>query len=327
MSTSIVTTLTLLGQQIMIYCGTPLFITGMAGGLLLTTVLLSLKTFRQSSCAFYLTIMSIVNVGQLLTGLLTRLMISGFAIDWTETVLFYCKIRLFTTTICAQTSLTCLCLAVVDQYLATCSRPQWQRWSNIKLARILTTCFVIFWILIDIPYITFFNQVYSPTTNKMTCMVTNPTFIAYRIYFVAPVVLGFLPILISSTFGIMAYCNVQSLAYRTVPLVRRELDKQLTNIVLVQIPFLILSILPYTVTNILTSRQEWASDKILWAYIQFSSTISLVLFYVFYSSPFYVCISASERFRRQFLFVIKRPFCLKIAPMNGPPTSQIAPEQ
>ena len=74
-------------------------IAGVIGGFFNIIVFLSLQTFRQSSCAFYLTIMSIVNIGQLFTGLLSRIMISGFDIDWTVTSLFYCKFRYY----CFQT--------------------------------------------------------------------------------------------------------------------------------------------------------------------------------------------------------------------------------
>jgi hypothetical protein len=94
-SSSIILSFTFAGQQITIYVGISILIVGVIGGLLDTLVFLSLKTFRQSSCAFYLTVMSVVNVGQLLTGLLSRVMISGFTVDWTETSVFYCKFRLF----------------------------------------------------------------------------------------------------------------------------------------------------------------------------------------------------------------------------------------
>jgi hypothetical protein len=67
-----------------------------------------------------------VNIGQLITGLLTRIMISGFDIDWIQFSLFYCKFRTYFFQVTSLTSLTCLCLATIDQYLATCTRPHWQ---------------------------------------------------------------------------------------------------------------------------------------------------------------------------------------------------------
>jgi hypothetical protein len=72
--------LNFIGQQITIYASIPIFVAGTIGGCLNIIVFLSLRTFRESSCAFYLTVLSFMNVNQLITGLLTRLMISGFNI-------------------------------------------------------------------------------------------------------------------------------------------------------------------------------------------------------------------------------------------------------
>jgi len=42
----------------------------------------------------------------------------------------------------------------------------------------------------------------------------------------------------------IAYRNIKQILYRTVPLVRRELDKQMTTIVLVQVIFNVIAITP-----------------------------------------------------------------------------------
>ncbi|CAF4536074.1 unnamed protein product [Rotaria sp. Silwood2] len=67
------TTFSFIGKQIIIYCGTPIFISGVCGGLLNTL----------------LTIMSIFNIGQLFTNLVSRIMIALYDIDGIETSLFY----------------------------------------------------------------------------------------------------------------------------------------------------------------------------------------------------------------------------------------------
>ena len=56
-----------------------------------------------------------------------------------------------------------------------------------------------------------------------------------------------LPVLITALFGLLAYHNVTQLAYRAVPLVRRELDKQLTVMVLVQVVFNFCVLVPYII--------------------------------------------------------------------------------
>lgn len=101
----------MLTKQITIYGATPVFVVGVVGGLLNTLVSLSLRTFRENSCAFYLTIMSVVNIGILFLGLFSRITLAFLGIDGTETSLVYCKIRLGFNQVCVGISLTCLCLA------------------------------------------------------------------------------------------------------------------------------------------------------------------------------------------------------------------------
>ena len=176
MSSSTVSSLNFIAQQLTIYLGLTTLVGGIVGELLNTIVFLSLRTFRESPCAFYLTVMSVANIDQLVTGLLSRIMISGFTIDWTQTSLFYCKFRLYSLQVCALTSMTCFCMATIDQYFVTCTRPQWQQWSSIKLAGQLSSITVFFWLLHNIPYLFYYNHVISANTTKITCTVTNSIF-------------------------------------------------------------------------------------------------------------------------------------------------------
>ena len=257
-------------QQIIIYGATPVFITGVLGCLLNTLVFLSLRTFRESSCAFYLTVMSMLNIGQLFLGLFSRITLAFLGIDGTETSLFYCKSRLYFNQICVGASLTCLCLAMIDQYFATCSRPHWQQWCNIKLAHRLILIVIIFWMLHGIPYVIFHDHVVSSTTRRTICTITNSTFAQYRLFMIVLILLGYLPAIITAIFGWMAYRNVQQISYRTIPLVRRELDKQLTVMVLVHVLINIFTLLPYATVSVVASYTN----------LQVISTITLIVFYI-----------------------------------------------
>jgi hypothetical protein len=221
-------------------------IVGVIGNLLNILVFLSLKTFRQNSCAFYLTVMSFVNIGQLLTGQFSRVMITGFGVDYTVTSLAYCKFRAYGVQVFSYISFTCLCLATIDQFLATCVRVYWQQWSNIKIAQRSSIISVLFWIIYGIPYFIFYDQTVS-TTGKVSCTNTNMNFRQYHAYMNNIILSGGLPVLITIIFGTLAFRNVRQIAYRTVPLVRRELDKQLTNMVLIQVVFSCFFVLPYNI--------------------------------------------------------------------------------
>jgi hypothetical protein len=114
MSSDIVDSLRYATQQSIIYIGFVAVVSGVVGNILNIIIFTSLKTFRETSCAFYLTIASAVNIAQVLNGLMARIFITGYHIDLTQTSLFLCKIRSYIWTNCVLFWLTCLCFAAID---------------------------------------------------------------------------------------------------------------------------------------------------------------------------------------------------------------------
>jgi len=224
--------------------------------------------------------MSIVNIGQLFTGLLTRIMISGYNIDWTQMSPFYCKFRYFLLETCTPISLTCICLATIDQYFATSSNPRWRQWCSLKVARHLTISLIIFWILHGILYLVFFAQMYSPITGQITCGITNAVFGKYHAYVFFLILTGFLPIFITILFALMAFRNIRQLAHQTVPLVRRELEKQLSVMVLVQVVFNCFTFLPSSIVSALQNTTSLTSNPNAAAIMQFINLTPLLVYYL-----------------------------------------------
>jgi hypothetical protein len=267
-------------QQVNIYLRSVLFVFGLVSNILNIIVFLSLQTFRESSCSFYLTAMSFVNIVQMFVGLLSRILSVGFGVDWTITSLAYCKLRYSLVQMCSLISYGFIYLATIDQYLATCSNPHLQRLSTIRLARWLVGIFSIIWILHGIPVIYFYNQITSISTNETLCEITDPTFQQYYSYFYLLVLIGVAPVFITVLFGFLAYRNVQQLAYRAVPLVRRETDKQLTIMILVQDIFNLFFIIPYIIVYSLQLNLTVTNDPIYIAQIELASAITGALFYM-----------------------------------------------
>ena len=272
--------LTKITQYVSIYFGIPILAAGILGGILNIIVFLSLQTFRQNSCAFYLTIMFIVNIGQLLTGLLSRIMISGYGIDWTTISQFYCKFRYFLLQTCTLTSLSCICFATIDQYLATSSIVRWRQWSSLKVAHRLTIAMCILWSLHGILYLVFLAHVYSPVTGTIICGIADTTFGTYSTYGYLLILTGFLPIAVTIIFALLAFRNVRQLAHHTVPLVRRELEKQLTIMVLVQVALNSLALLPFTIVSAVQLNSQLASNADIAARLQFANFLGLLLYYL-----------------------------------------------
>jgi hypothetical protein len=281
MSDAIAASLNLASQYVAIYLNLLNLILGISGGILNMVVFLSLKTFRDNTCAFYLTVMSFFNIGQLISGSLSRFVISGYDIDWTITSLFYCKFRVYLVQICGLVSFTCLCLATIDQYFATCKHVQWQRWSNIKFVRYITIIVIIFWMIFSILYLVFYEIIISSTTGKLTCMSRNAMFDRYNTYFHRIVILGFLPNFISGLFGGLARRNISQLAYRAVPIVRRQLDKQLTKMLLVQVVFNIFALSLFNIVSVIVPSIVTINDSVLMAKLQFVQVLSSCIYFMY----------------------------------------------
>ncbi len=244
-----------------IYVVIPLYMVGVIGGCLNVIIFMSLKTFRESSCAFYLMIMSVFDVGRFFSNVFPYVMRWGFGIDWGISSLFFCKMRLWSYCTSTLISMTCLCLSIIDQYLATCSHLGCQRWCNIKVAHRLTGFFIIIWIFHGIPYLIFENHIISPLTNETVCQVTNDIFNEYLTYGYYLTLTNLLPLL-TILFGLMAYHNARHLSDRIIPLVRRELDKQLTVMVLVQVLISFCTLIPFSISNIFLLINAKQSDPV-----------------------------------------------------------------
>ena len=281
MSAAVILSINFASQQVAIYFNLFNLIAGIPGGIFILIVFLSLKTFRDNTCAFYLIVMSIFNIGQLVIGSLSRFVISGFGIDWTITSVFYCKFRIYLIQICSLISLTCLCLATIDQYFATSSRVRWQKWSNIKLVRYLSGITIVFWTILASVYPVYYNIITPWNTKRITCMSTNRVFDSYHSYFHRIVMLGFLPNFVTGLFAMLIRRNIHNLAYRTVPLIRRQLDRQLSNMLLVQVVFNIFALLLFNIISIIVPYFLTTGDSVVVAKLQFVQVLSYCIYYMY----------------------------------------------
>jgi hypothetical protein len=81
----------------------------------------------------------------------------------------------------------------------------------------------------------------------------------------------------------MAYRNVQQIAHRTLPMVRRELDKQLTVMVLIQVIVGCFTCLPFLVVNIFVLSPNILNDR-----VQIVYSIVLMLFCAYFAVSIHI---------------------------------------
>jgi len=283
MSDPIIETLSYFISKIYIYMGSTVIIGGVLGGLANIIIFLSLQIYRSSPSAFYLIVVSLINIGQLLSGLLSRVIFNIADIDWSESSYSYCKIRNYLFQFCAVASPACLCLATVDQFLATCSRPEWQQRSNTKTAHRLSAIVILIWLLYGLTYLNYYNLVVSTSTGKSTCIITNSIFSRYYNDFHVPVLMCVIPLLLTILFGLLAYSNIRQISHRTVPLVRRRHEIQLTTMVLVQVVFNIFATTPCYIVLTFASHTNLTQDPIASVKIRLAIAITTCLYYLYYA--------------------------------------------
>ncbi|CAF1930123.1 unnamed protein product [Rotaria magnacalcarata] len=308
-----------------IYGGFFVFSIGVIGNVLNIIIFSSLKTFREMSSTFYMTVTSAVNIFQLIFGLLTRILINGYNIDPTKTSSFMCKARQFILITTMLIVFTCMCFAAIDQFLLLTN--PWRHLCNLQLASRLVIIAFIVSFLHGIPVI-LFQDLYPPlVTGQTSCSFTSIGYSIYYSRFLFPILLGILPLTVRITFGVLAFVNVRGLHNRQVPIVRLERDKQLTAMVLVEVAIDVIVSLPYSIYNYFYTSAVTFPDQISVAENQFISSVTRIIFYGNFSLPFYIYCCVSSRFHRQLVHVLTNvPLKYRQETMNRCRMNQITPQ-
>ncbi|CAF2818906.1 unnamed protein product [Rotaria sp. Silwood2] len=296
-----------ISQYIMIDVGFFVLFMGMIGNTISIVVLHKLRLFRGNPSVFYFTIESIGNLAQLLINYPTRIMMDGFTIDYTNISVVWCKIRAFLAPVLTLISIYTVCCASFDQYLSTHHQTYLRQKCTLSLAKYLTFTTIFFIILHGIPFIILFDL-----PSLMVCTTYNTIFSRYYSSVYYPVVQGALPMIIASSFSLLAFLNVRRVIRQRIRIVRRRLDRQLTAMVLARATCLVALILPYTLYRIyilnITVNQD--QQVLLAINNNLFQSVTITLFYVNYAANFYIFMGTSSRYRHQVKHVIVKKFWL-----------------
>jgi len=234
-SSSTIDTLNFLTEQISLYFGLFIAITGIFGQIFNIIIFTTLKTFRETTCGFYLTIVSIANLFQC-----APILISVITL-WNNNLYasgILCKFHFFLLQYFGMVSLTGMCLTTIDQFL---SMTRYRNWNNMRLA---IRCIIFIWIFWFIHGIVTFIYYDS---NKITCIMTNHIFAKYYTYFYLLILRGILPVIIISIFSLLAFFKIRSTANRQMNIIRLSRDRQLTAMTLLHVSFIVISTLPFVI--------------------------------------------------------------------------------
>ncbi|CAF1427640.1 unnamed protein product [Adineta steineri] len=283
--------LTYIGQQFTIYGGMFFLIGGLIGNSTNILVFSNVRTYRRTPCTFYFLTASIANIIYMSFNFTTRIYGSIYGIDFTSISTNWCKIRQFLIMIFSMITLTCSCLATIDQFLATSKNIRLRRLSNIKWSHRIVFIIVILWFLHAIPSLFFFDI--SLATKK--CGAIHPVYAVYnRIYLLG--LLCFIPMTITIIFGCFTYRNIRM----TRGLIEQNVDRQLAKMTLFQVILIIFSLTPYSINSIYgLVTENFVKDTNQLTKENFITTIVTVITYSYYSGTCYIFWFSSDQFRRK----------------------------
>ncbi|CAF1420530.1 unnamed protein product [Adineta ricciae] len=277
-------------QQTTIYAGCSLAFIGILGNSMNILVFSTVPSYRTTSCTFYFLISSIFNIAYIVINLISRIVSAGFGIDPTRTSLAWCKTRQFCLFTLSLVTITCSCLATIDQYFASSQNVRIRRWSNIRWARRIVVIIIIIWCIHGIPPALYSDI--SPTTKA--CGNMNARYADYIPFYLLGLICA-IPIVVMVTFGYLTYRNI----HLTRTLARQYADRQLVRMVLFQIILVIISFVPYgtySVYSLVTTGMAKDTYRLLQE--AFAITVLSLVPYFYYCGSCYAFLMSSSRFRR-----------------------------
>jgi hypothetical protein len=231
--------------QYSLYTGYIFFAFGITGNALNVLVFTQLQLFRDNRCAFYLTVESISSFLYQLINFTSTILTSIEEDDGTGRFLFWCKLRVILAQIAVITTFSMICCAAADQFFSTNHRYHLRQVCTMQVSRCFTFTFFCLSISHGIVFGLFFDI--QPSVG---CVILNPIYLQYATFFVYPVLIGLLPIVIASFFSLLAFRNVRRIVRLQLPIVRRRLDRQMTAMVLMRVIFFVCLALPFSIYRI-----------------------------------------------------------------------------
>lgn len=281
--------------QFNIYVGIVFLTFGIFGNV--SNIIVFYKTNLQHPTAYILFCSSCASLLYLLEGLLTRVITTGFLIDWTTINMDWCRGRLYFAHVFVLISVLYMCCASINQFFSTSQKEKLRRLSNLTSARCETIIIPIFCFLHYLPLAILAQQIPNGTGGLVCNSLVNPYLRGYIQYFVVPILLSIAPILFLIIVGVLTYRNVSMLHGANA---RQRAQRHLVSMILLQTVSITIGSVPYGLqalysaitTNIVKNSDRKAIED---AIFQIVNTI----YYFPHAFSFFVYLISSTTFHDQ----------------------------
>ncbi len=276
------------------------FSIGLIGNGLNILIFTNLKCFRINRCGLYLIVESISNFLNQLIYLLLILLTSIYGTNFVSNSLSLCRLKYIMTQLTGFITFSMICLSSVDQYFSTNYRYNFLQICTRKLSVyliFLNICFSIFHSILF--------SIFLDINSIQGCIIFNPIWLRYATAFYYPVLMGLLPVVIASSFSLLAFQNVRRLIRRQIPIERRRFDRQITAMVLLRVVFFVIFTIPYDIYRIYTINTIVnPMNSFRYAISRLIQVIFISIFNLNYVVSFYLFMISSSRYRRQVKYVL-----------------------
>ncbi|CAF2634396.1 unnamed protein product [Rotaria sp. Silwood2] len=275
-------------------------------GSIINCFIFSQRSLRKNPCVMYLLASSVAQFLTFNFALLTRILYMGYNIQIVNTLLWYCKFRYYFFYISVAIPRYYIILASVDRYFVSSSDIYWRRWSSSKIAMRLIICSFLFWCLMNIQVLVFYE------IQDDNCSFRNGV---YAIFFSVYLLIesGIFPPLMMLIFGFLTVNNIRKSKRTTRPLSAANVigyghftgmsrkDLQFSKMLLNQICLWIILNIPnpcYLLYQTITINDTKSSLRL--SVESFISNMTYFFIYLEFSLTFFVYTLSSSLFRREF---------------------------
>ncbi|CAF3953914.1 unnamed protein product [Adineta steineri] len=277
-----------------------LLIGGVLGNVLNIIVFIKVGNYKNNACSLYMFVRTFLDLNILLVGLTTRILSTGFQMNFTLTNRIWCKTRIGFVDINAQSTCTFICLQAIDIFMCSSPSVAVRQKSNIRIARYLIIGTLCFWFIHELPYYFFQDLVIVGGTPM--CIATNTIYAQYRSYVVSLGIVTIIPITVISIFGFLTVQHMKTISVtRSLSsLTRQTISMALSQIFAVLVfnsPYATWQIYTVATANVVKDTYRRTVEQLV---ISFAATYGFAI----YASSFY-CYCLSKRFRNQLFISLK----------------------
>ncbi|CAF3426682.1 unnamed protein product [Rotaria socialis] len=309
------------------YFSIVIFLFGTIGNIL-NIIILSQRQLRTNPCSLFFLISSMANLSAILSGLTTR-MLSGWALDLTNTIDWLCKLRAFGLFLSRNAASWLLMLATMDRWLLSCRNSYYREMSTLKNAYrgTIMTIFLSTCLYCAVFYCYEANLINTPLAcygKTLACRFINDlSYACLTILF---------PMIIMLIFGLMTIRNIRKVKNRihvasitgkrgtgnssTVRRSRQDrqkkLDYRLFFMLFIQIILMCILTLPQAAGKLYSTLTSTEKQTPLTTAIEnFVFNLFLLMTYVAHGMPFYIYAWSGGRIFRNAIKTLIKKYIIK----------------